>query len=225
MGGSGSKAALNYVFWWEAGLAAFSILGTFICIPVVFEPLWAGRTWVELICTPTAVNRADPRSFWGLLFVISKVPELGDTLFIVLRKKELVLLQWYHHLFTLVMLSFGTVAFSKYNNVGLLFTAMNYTVHAFMYSWYAATRTGWKSPKFCMMAVTLMQLSQMIAGIAFTFVASSDLFASDCGEWARLSPWTLRLTYGMYSSYAFLFAKLFYENYLAKKPRKAKKAE
>lgn len=221
LGGSGTKATFNYIFWWEAALALFSILGALITVPVAFERLWDGRiSWVELICNPAALDRSDPRSFWGLLFVISKVPELGDTLFIVLRKKELVLLQWYHHLLTLILLAFGTVAFSKHNNVGLLFTAMNYTVHAFMYSWYASTRIGWKSPKLIMMIVTLMQLSQMFAGLVFTFIASSDRYGAECGRWAKESPWTLKLTYGMYASYAFLFAKLFVENYIVKKKRK-----
>ena len=42
-----------------------------------------------------------------------------------------------------------------------------------MYTWYAATRTGWKSPKWLMMSVTMLQLVQMIGGIAVTVLASS----------------------------------------------------
>ena len=32
--------------------------------------------------------------FWSSLFVLSKVPELGDTIFIVLRKQPLIFLHW-----------------------------------------------------------------------------------------------------------------------------------
>jgi hypothetical protein len=32
--------------------------------------------------------------FWALMFVLSKVPELGDTIFIVLRKQPLIFLHW-----------------------------------------------------------------------------------------------------------------------------------
>lgn len=32
--------------------------------------------------------------FWSSLFVLSKVPELGDTIFIILRKQQLRFLHW-----------------------------------------------------------------------------------------------------------------------------------
>ena len=32
--------------------------------------------------------------YWTFMFVMSKVPELGDTIFIVLRKQPLIFLHW-----------------------------------------------------------------------------------------------------------------------------------
>jgi hypothetical protein len=36
------------------------------------------------------------------IFCISKVPELIDTLFIVLRKQKLIFLHWFHHATVLI---------------------------------------------------------------------------------------------------------------------------
>jgi hypothetical protein len=43
---------------------------------------------------------------------------------------------------------------------------MNFTVHAFMYSYYALKAMNYRVPRFVSMAITVAQLSQMVGGCA-----------------------------------------------------------
>ena len=101
-----------------------------------------------------------------MLFIFSKIPELFDTAFIVLGKKKLIFLHWYHHVTVLLYCwhSYGTR-----NAAGLWFIAMNYTVHAIMYFYYFLTGLGYR-PKWAFF-VTIIQISQMFVGVmvCFTF--------------------------------------------------------
>jgi hypothetical protein len=66
---------------------------------------------------------------WVQLFILSKIPELIDTVFIVQRKRPLIFLHWYHHVTVLLYCwhSYATEA-----SQALYFVAMNYSVHAVM---------------------------------------------------------------------------------------------
>lgn len=141
---------------------------------------------------------------------ISKVFEFGDTLFVVLRKRKLILLQHYHHLATMVYCWYTAVQVGDgYNNATPPFAAMNLVVHSIMYTWYAATRVGWRSPKIVMMIVTLLQLAQMVVGVS---IVLTNTF-SDPGCPDPSSTYALI----MYTSYFFLFAQLFVNSYLIPK--------
>eukprot|EP00658_Telonema_sp_P-2_P064320 TRINITY_DN5325_c0_g1_i3.p2 TRINITY_DN5325_c0_g1~~TRINITY_DN5325_c0_g1_i3.p2 ORF type:complete len:274 (-),score=50.66 TRINITY_DN5325_c0_g1_i3:266-1087(-) len=215
LGGSGSKAVVNWIFWWELALAVFSIAGAVSVVPLALEPILAGKTWTETICMSPGVHD-DPRSWWTFLFMVSKVFEFGDTLLVVLRKKPLILLQHYHHLATMLYCWYGTLYVYSLNNTNVFFAGMNLCVHSIMYSWYAATRTGWRSPKVFMMMVTLLQLLQMLAGCAIVAVSVYGGAESGCGRWAEEDPVGLGGCAFMYASYAVLFGKLFVGNYLSK---------
>ena len=223
LGGAKSKAPLNYIFWWEIGLAMFSIVGCYHVLPMALEPiLFQGKSLTETICMDGV--HGDSRNIWTLFFMVSKVFEFGDTIFVVLRKKPLILLQHYHHLATMLYCWYGSRFVYDKNNTNVFFAGMNLAVHSFMYTWYAATRTGWRSPKPLMIFITLIQLVQMVFGVSIVLISGSNNMAS-CGKWPREDAKGYYAALFMYFSYLILFAKLFYSNYCVKREKRVKQKQ
>jgi len=214
--GGGKSKRFNLIFWWELTLAVFSVVGACHVVPLVLEGITkAGSVQGSLCETDFGI---DPRSLWGFLFSVSKVFEFGDTIFIVLRKKPLIFLQYYHHLCTMVYCWYGLLNVAQLNNSNHYFAAMNLCVHSVMYSWFAATRTGWRSPKWLQVSVTMIQIVQMVGGLWLTWTAGNPHPASpDCGKWAVEDPISLNAAYFMYFSYFALFAKMFFTKYVVSK--------
>lgn len=181
---------------WNFGLAIFSIIGALRVVPHIIHTLHVegykftiiapGREW----CGGGAIG------LWAQLFVISKVPELGDTVFIILRKKPLIFLHWYHHV-TVLLYCWHSYYYEE--GYGLYFAGMNYTVHAVMYMYYAlaAMRIRMCQPYY----VTTLQISQMFLGIAVCitcciYYREGNTDINESNLWAAGA---------MYASYAFLF--------------------
>jgi elongation of very long chain fatty acids protein 6 len=222
LGGAKSQATLNYIWWWEVALAVFSAIGCYHVLPMALEPmLFGGKSFTDTVCGDGVHD--DPRSVWMFFFMVSKVFEFGDTIFVVLRKKPLILLQHYHHLATMLYCWYGTHFVYNLNNTNVFFTGMNLAVHSCMYSWYAATRTGWRSPKPLMMFITLIQLVQMVFGVVIIMISGSS--SGSCGRWPEEDPAGYRACLFMYFSYLVLFGKLFYTNYCVKGGKKNKKEQ
>jgi len=98
--------------------------------------------------------------------MLSKIPELADTGFLIARGRPVGLLHWFHHATVLLYCWF---AYSARSSSGLFFCAMNYLVHSVMYAYFAAVAAGYK-PSWGA-HVTRLQIAQMVAGVAI--VASS----------------------------------------------------
>ena len=47
-------------------------------------------------------DEPNPVGFWVTLFIYSKIPELLDTVFLVLQKKDVIFLHWFHHVTVLL---------------------------------------------------------------------------------------------------------------------------
>jgi elongation of very long chain fatty acids protein 6 len=73
---------------WNVALATFSIVGTIRVWPEFIEAIF-GKSLVYSVCDGSVYYGIS--GFWGFLFGMSKLPELVDTLFIVLRKQVKIL--------------------------------------------------------------------------------------------------------------------------------------
>ncbi|KAF4516826.1 hypothetical protein B566_EDAN006220 [Ephemera danica] len=143
------------------------------------------------------------------MFVLSKLPELGDTVFIVLRKQPLIFLHWYHHI---TVLLYSWYSYSEYTASARWFIVMNYMVHSVMYTYYALRAMGRHPPKWLAMFITTSQLAQMVVGCLVNTWAYQIMQA---GEECHVSMTNIKLSLTMYFSYFVLFARFFYKAYLS----------
>merc|ERR1711953_1445704 len=193
---------------WSAFLAIFSICDFARVFPEFLHTLTT-RGFYDSICNTSFVEENKVSSFWTWLFTLSKMPELGDTVFIVLRKQQLIFLHWYHHVTVLV---YCWYSFSEYTAPARWFVVMNFIVHSIMYSYYALKAMRIRVARSVAMVITSLQLLQMVVGCVVNYTAYTfKTKGMSCG----VSETNLRLSLLMYSSYFILFARFFYSAYFA----------
>ena len=167
------------------------------------------RPYKDTVCTrPEDAWGAGPTGLWVMLFIYSKIPELVDTVFIVLRKRPLIFLHWYHHV---TVLLFCWSSYSTSAGSGLYFVAMNYSVHALMYGYYCLQALRMCPKSFPAVLITLSQIAQMFVG---TGVCIScwyyKLIGLDChNDTSNLIAGAL-----MYGSYLYLFCDFAVRRYV-----------
>lgn len=150
---------------------------------------------------------------WAFLFPLSKLPELFDTAFIVLRKSKISFLHCYHHItvFIYCWYSYGYPI-----STGIWFGVVNYTVHGIMYGYYGIKASGRNPPRWVATAITLIQLSQMFVGLYINYISITSLLT---GRTCQTSWLDVALSIFFYSSYAILFGNFFYWTYISSKKR------
>ncbi|CAF0952036.1 unnamed protein product [Brachionus calyciflorus] len=192
---------------WNLVLASFSFIGSIRFLPhFIFVLTHKGIE--ESICVQDFAQGVP--GCWSWLFVLSKVAELIDTLFIVLRKQKLIFLHWYHHATVLIYCWFATKDFSS---SGRWFVLMNYIVHTFMYSYYVFRALRFKIPKWISIAITSGQISQMIVGLYVNAVAYTK---KNRGEKCNVTYNNIYWSFFMYFTYFLLFFNFFMNAYLKK---------
>jgi elongation of very long chain fatty acids protein 6 len=211
---------------WNLFLALFSLWGALRMVP---HTLWMmhNYTFEETICTPAYLTYGcGAAGFAVQMFCLSKLPELVDTVFIVLRKKPLIFLHWYHHV---TVLAFCWNAYVTESGAGHYFASMNYTVHAVMYFYYYLQAIKAVPKNFPSWIITIMQISQMIAGTGIV-IASIYYYRYGGRKYApgACSNNESNLIAGgvIYASYLYLFVEFAVKRFvfgIKEEPKKAKK--
>uniref|UniRef100_A0A0N5AXM5 Elongation of very long chain fatty acids protein n=1 Tax=Syphacia muris TaxID=451379 RepID=A0A0N5AXM5_9BILA len=101
--------------------------------------------------------------FATFVFVFSKIPELFDTVFLVLRKRQVVFLHWFHHLLTLLYSFWSLAFFAAFNRWAI---AMNCFIHSTLYSYYFLRSLKIHVPGLIAKTITALQILQFIADLA-----------------------------------------------------------
>mmetsp|Transcript_1029 Transcript_1029/g.1194 ORF Transcript_1029/g.1194 Transcript_1029/m.1194 type:complete len:323 (-) Transcript_1029:223-1191(-) len=212
--------------YWNLLLAAFSIWGSLRLIPHMLT-VAMNFDFTTALCTPPAYTIGHgTTSVWVVMFMLSKYAELVDTGFIVLRKKNLSFLHWYHHA---TVLAYTWDAVVREQGVAVFYCLMNYFVHSVMYTYYFLASAMKRPPRWGML-VTVLQITQMIIGVGLTvygiILANTT---TNTQEWSfamaanPIDSGVCFVHFGnmlgaclMYSTYFYLFAEFFAKRYLFK---------
>lgn len=145
---------------------------------------------------------------WTILFVLSKFAELFDTFFIVVHKKPLIFLHWWHHI---TVLLYAWTAFQAKTPSAVFFGPVNAAVHAVMYFYYFLMAVNMKPKWMNAIWITVAQLLQMVMGV-YVSLASFYYYMTD--ERCTVSVVVLWSAFFMYGSYLYLFGAFFYGRYV-----------
>jgi hypothetical protein len=215
----------NVLFVWNSFLSIFSICGFCAVLPVALFHPQAGMFTAGLkatVCSDPAWYGHGICGLFVLAFILSKLFELLDTAFLVLGKRPVIFLHWYHHV---TVLLFCWHSYTQIISTGVWFAVVNYGVHSVMYTYYACTQHSkvmkcWVAP--IAPYITLIQTSQMLFGLGI--IGSNIYYHSVDPVGCRSRKGNNLLGLLMYFSYFLLFAKLGIERFCCKKKKSKKKS-
>jgi len=218
--------------YWNLFLCVFSFWGASRTVPHLIHNINT-KSFEETVCDPAA--NAYGAGACGLamqLFVLSKFPELVDTVLLTLKNSKprpmfqwnKDFLHWYHHI---TVLSYCWNAYVTESAAGLYFGAMNFTVHSIMYGYYFCSTLDKESQLFKLskkidVFITIMQTSQMFVGvfivgscIFYNFYDGPEIYGVSSGR-KKCNNKNANLTAGfiMYGSYLYLFMEFLIKKYV-----------
>jgi stearoyl-CoA desaturase (delta-9 desaturase) len=189
---------------WNCSLSALSFYGFSILVPRLFD--------VDFVHSITSLDYGSGMSGYIVyLFNVSKLIEMVDTVFLVVRKKQLTFLHVFHHL-TVAIYCYSTLFDGT--ALGYWYATMNTFVHGVMYGYFAFDKQIKTYTNFNPMYLTILQIVQMAWGVSLnvlyliqptTVFGVSTMYHTIYGL-------------GMYGSYLYMFCAFFDTKYTFKTP-------
>ena len=194
---------------WNLCLSIFSCMGLYVLGSYAYETveMWGLESLINHHKKVWDYQANEVVWRWTKYFIISKIPELLDTVFLKLKGKEPIFLQWFHHVVTMIYAYYIGVL-PQYRNIGFILALMNYSVHSVMYLYFAIhPLLGKKSiiRKYAFI-ITYLQTIQMFCAL-FSYTYSYVVLGFDFDHFG----------FGMYCCYAFCFTKLLLSKISGKK--------
>lgn len=203
---------------WNLFLSMYSFISMARVIPHILHNLSVGEPRDLLCISPEKTYGHGSTGMWVTLFMLSKFVELFDTLFIVIHKKPLIFLHYYHHI---TVLLYSWYAYITRTPSSIIFMAVNCSVHAMMYGYYflmtIKMKPKWMNPVF----ITLAQLVQMVVGVIVTIMSTYYLATASEENPCDLDRKSLLPCFAMYGTYFLLFLKFFVNRYYKARSRLA----
>ncbi|XP_049620298.1 elongation of very long chain fatty acids protein 3 [Suncus etruscus] len=195
---------------WSFSLAVFSIIGA-VRMWGYMSILWHNYNMMNTVCFSIFIDSTTVK-FWSSIFAVSKIVELGDTAFIILRKRPLIFVHWYHHSSVLMFTFFG---YYKKMPGGGWFMTINFGVHAIMYTYYTLKACHINTPRILPILITSLQILQMVAGLLVSIMVYFWRQEDGCSTTENELFWSALL----YISYFILFANFFIRAYIIPKDK------
>uniref|UniRef100_A0AC34RJ24 Elongation of very long chain fatty acids protein n=1 Tax=Panagrolaimus sp. JU765 TaxID=591449 RepID=A0AC34RJ24_9BILA len=194
---------------WNAILATFSILGFVLLTPTFLKVVYEhglSYTYTNV----SELHTGKIAGYWTFLWVVSKMPEFLDTIFIVLRKKPLMFMHWYHHALTGY---FAFVNFYEDNAYMIWVVYLNYFIHSFMYSYYGLRALRFKVPPQVAQLITGAQIVQFL--ITHAVMIHLAILSLTTNEKYDVTFRGFAIGAFMESTYLLLWFRFYYISYLA----------
>lgn len=170
------------LFWHNIILTVISVI---LAAGGLYTAIFIGRKYslYDMYCG-VSIEVDGPLLNWGNYFYLSKYYELFDTVFLVLRKRDLTVLHLFHHIVVVFTCWF---AVHEHQIMGWITCVNNASVHVIMYWYFAFMAIGTKfSPTFKKMLTT----TQMIQFVVDIVTSIPFLYLWAVGAPCRGSIWS-----------------------------------